>query len=204
MRSYLHTDGEANIMNEAFDPDVLHEFADALIDYMKGGPSATSLLQEFDIDHFFDSLKACCVSIAKRCTDVANDTLQKNLEERLFIPFRLAFPEAVISTDFKAKIIHGLLVTAYATKKHWNSNKMMRSCLTTGLHRNGVEPGGDTINFNRLMTRTLCSTLTAEELKLMKDCSDVVAAKMQQDGKILLLVHQFFLYFTSIDNYISS
>jgi hypothetical protein len=34
------------------------------------------------------------------------------------------------------------------------------------------------------MTRTLCSTLTAEELALMKNCSDVVAAKMQEDGKL--------------------
>jgi hypothetical protein len=183
MRPFLHTDGEANIMTEAFNSVVLQQFSDALIDYMKGGPSATSLLQEFDIDRFFDSLKACCESIAKHGISVANDTLKRNLEDLLFVPFKVAFPEAAISSDFKAKIIHGLLVTAYATKKHWNPNKMMRSCLTTGLHRNDVEPGGDTINFDRVMTRTLCSTLTAEELALMKNCSDAVAKKMQEDGK---------------------
>ena len=41
MRQLLSTNGEACILNEAFDPEVLVAFKDALIDYLKLGPSST-------------------------------------------------------------------------------------------------------------------------------------------------------------------
>ena len=43
MRQLLRTDGEACILNEAFDVEVLAAFKDALIDYLKLGPSSVCI-----------------------------------------------------------------------------------------------------------------------------------------------------------------
>ena len=57
-RNFFTTDGEACILNQAFDEEVLAAFAQAKIDYMKLGPSSTKVQQDWD-GPIFRAIKAC-------------------------------------------------------------------------------------------------------------------------------------------------
>ena len=52
-RSFFTTDGEANILNQAFDVDVKAAFKDASTDYLKLGPSSTKVQQSWDAGDLF-------------------------------------------------------------------------------------------------------------------------------------------------------
>ena len=57
MEPFLHTDGEAIIMDEAFVPAVKQAFDDAKTNYLKGGPAHTSKTQDWDCGSLFRSLQ---------------------------------------------------------------------------------------------------------------------------------------------------
>jgi hypothetical protein len=184
MRQFLHTDGEASIMNEAFSEEVMDAFEDALVDMAKGAPMGTSKIQDLDVGHLFDSIKAGAKTVVKYNVDVSNDTLQRNVEALLFVPFKAAYKDVPISTCFKAKIHHGLKVVTYVTQKHWCSNKMKESCITTGFHRNNVPAGQETIDYERIMTRTLNTITSPEDLEQMKLMSPLVARRFVDESRV--------------------
>jgi hypothetical protein len=144
-------------------------------------------VQDLDVWHMFSSIKAALLTIVKRGTDVTNDDLKRDLEKYVFVAFKEQYPGVPITSDFKNKIIHGLMACAYVTKKHWNADKMAQSCLETGFHRNGTQPGEDTINFPRLMTRTHNTSAGPEYIAKLIAKSPEVAAEFRRAGNHFLI-----------------
>ena len=182
MEPFLHTDGEANIMNEAFDPVVMAAFKAASINFQKGGPSHTSKTQELDCGHTFDALKAGVVGVANNCTNVKCDVLRRSMLGVL-TKFRHDFSNVPITAEFWEKIVYTLEVVVFSTQKHWNANKMRESAKVTGIHQD-VAPGECTVNYDRVMTRHLNTTTTPEEYTLMKEKRWEVAAMHKAAGRI--------------------
>jgi hypothetical protein len=79
MQPFLHSDGEACVMNEAFSEEVMSAFEDASINYLKGGPSHTSMTQDLDCYHMFSSLKAGVKHVHKYGTHVRNGMLREGM-----------------------------------------------------------------------------------------------------------------------------
>jgi hypothetical protein len=57
MRFMFYIDGEAIILKQALDPEVLAEFSNGLIDVLKGPPSASAIHQAADRSNTFRDLK---------------------------------------------------------------------------------------------------------------------------------------------------
>lgn len=68
---------------------------------------------------------------------------------------------------------------------------MKDSCVKTGFHRNNVGIGEETINYDRIMTRTLDTKATKEELSLMKEKRYIVAQKFLDTGSLKFTNNSF-------------
>lgn len=180
MEPLVHSDGEMAILKEAFNSEVMSMFLANRINYLKGGPSHTSKTQDLDCGSLFSSLKAGIKSIAKQNTNVKKATLRKNIEAAISQFQNKYNIELGLQ---KEKIIYSHEVIVYAAQKHWNPHKMRESSVVVGLHREGQSKSEETIDFDRIMTRTLNTEVTSEELAHMKEKSSEVAMKFKTDGK---------------------
>lgn len=177
----LFTDGEANIMDVTFQKEVLDGFESINCRYCKSVPSGTSQTQEFDVGKMFMNIKTGVKSIAKEGTNVGNETLETNLEVLVFDKFKEDFPEVSISSDFKAKVIYGALVFVFVTKKYWSPYCMQQSFLQVGTHQ--IVPKGEvTVNFDRLMTKSINKMITPADFEHMQNKRDLVAEEILREG----------------------
>jgi hypothetical protein len=182
MEPALITDGEAGVMNQVFEEEVLQAFEDAKCSYGKGVPSGTSKCQEWDVGKLFMHTKTGVKTIVREGIDVSNAILENNLEVLVFQKFQSEFPNVPISADFRKKKIYGVCVWVYVGKKHWTPYLMSKSVIETGFHRR-VKLGEPTINFKRLMTKTVNQDVTEEDLNHMDENKDIVADKLLEEGK---------------------
>ena len=130
-RSFLSTDGEACILNEAFDETVLHGFKDASIDYLKLGPSSTSSWQPWDVCDLFRGTKSGMAKVVREGTEVEDDLLRRSLTN-YFTDFHLHYPDVSMSHNFKKKIIYSTMLIVYTLKKYLRPHQM-----TIGFIRSG-------------------------------------------------------------------
>ena len=184
MQPFLHSDGEACVMNEAFSEEVMSAFEDASINYLKGGPSHTSMTQDLDCYHMFSSLKAGVKHVHKYGTHVRNGMLREGMLQAMS-EFEREY--SIDISPLRNKIIYGHEVITYSAQKHWTAHKMKESSKVVGIHTELQQDDDTTVNFNRVMTRTYNHTATAEELTHMINCKDEVANHFIEKGKLLLL-----------------
>lgn len=153
MRPFLNTDGEAIIMNQAFDDEVIKEFADAEIDYMKGAPSGTSQHQPADVSSNFRDVKTGMRTVIKEKVNTYNKTLHDNLQT-YFREFGQEYPTITVSQSFKTKAIVGLEKLSYVLKgKYFTADKMIKGFLDCGQHVNTVLEDEPTVSYDTLSIR---------------------------------------------------
>ncbi|MBC7473115.1 MAG: hypothetical protein H7263_02400 [Candidatus Sericytochromatia bacterium] len=182
MRPFLMTDGERNIMKLTFKPIVLEAFADSNSDYGKGAPSATSVSQEFDIGDIFRGTKDGVDTVIKEGINVSNFTLERNLESHVFSKFNVEFPDVVISSEFKNKIIYGSCLVVQVTRNSFTAKNMIKSFRLSGWHQE-VPQGESTVYFRRVLSKHINTEVTEEEILHMEEKSPEVSVKFIEDGK---------------------
>ena len=96
VRSFLSTDGEASILNEAFDNDIITPFAASNIDYLKLGPSVTSQWQPWDVCTLFRGNKSSLAKVVREGVDIVDDVLRRLLGKFLQ-QFHDVFPAVPIT-----------------------------------------------------------------------------------------------------------
>ena len=116
-RNLLSTDGEACILNEAFDKIVLENFKEASIDYLKLGPSSTSSWQPWDVCDLFRGMKSGMSKVVKEGTDIEDDLLRRSLMS-YFNAFNTQYPHVSMTQCFKNKIIYSSQLIVYTLKKY--------------------------------------------------------------------------------------
>ena len=173
-------------MNEAFVPVVMQAFDDAKTNYLKGGPSHTSKTQDWDCGPLFRSLKIGIAMIVKHNISVAKATLRTNL---IAACVQFSAETNINLGTLQEKIIHAHLMVVHATQKYWTADGMRTSSQIVGLHREEQEEGESTVNYDRVMTRTLNTSTTAAELMLMRASVLIVAAEFKDQGNCALAAY---------------
>lgn len=130
-RNFLSTDGEACILNEAFDETVLERFKDASIDYLKLGPSSTSSWQPWDVCDLFRGIKSGMSKVVKEGVDIEDDVLRRSLMS-YFIAFNTQYPQVSMTQSFKQKIIYSTLLIVYTLKKYLRPHQMAVGFIRAG------------------------------------------------------------------------
>ena len=131
MQPFLHSDGEVCVMNEAFTPAVMRAFDDGYINYLKGGPSHTSMTQDLDCYYMFSSLKAGVKDVHIKDINVRNGMLRTDMT-RAIRDFEAEY--GIDLQSLKEKIIYGHEVITYSAQKHWTAHKMKESSKIVGIH----------------------------------------------------------------------
>lgn len=152
LRLFFSTDGESIILKEALHPDVLKAFKDAYIDYMKGGPSATSHLQPLDVSANFRDVKTGVKQeTLKRSTN--EDSVLRSSMQTFFSDFSKEFPDVTISSDLKRKILNALQkFTSVLRGKYFTPAKMRQGFIDCGQSvENPAQHGGLTVSVSKIL-----------------------------------------------------
>eukprot|EP01034_Spumella_vulgaris_P030919 gene30919-38212_t len=182
-RTFFSTDGEACILNEVFNKEVLEGFAEARVDYMKGGPSATSKHQPCDVSSNFRDFKTGMSMVGNNGVDTANPTLDSNIANYLSA-LQAKFPSVAISADFKPKLAKACEKIVYVLRnKYYTSEKSIRGFVNTGQHIRDAKQGQLTVSYHGVMGQSLheCSD---DELKHMEAMVDTVVVEARRAGRI--------------------
>lgn len=130
-RPFLCTDGEACILNQAFDDEVMDMFTGASIDYLKLGPSATKTQQPLDASDVFRGTKSGISNIVRKGVNIENGLLRKNVG--IFLnEFSREFDNVPLTSKFKAKIMYSVMLIVYTLKKHLLPYQMQQGFIRTG------------------------------------------------------------------------
>ena len=133
-RSFLSTDGEACILNEAFDETVIENFKEAKIDYLKLGPSSTSSWQPWDVCDLFRGVKSGLSKVVKEGIDVEDGLLRRSLMSYL-VAFSSEYPHVSMTQNFKTKIIYSTMLIVYTLKKYLRPHQMAICFIRAGIIR---------------------------------------------------------------------
>ena len=184
MRQLLRTDGEACILNEAFDPEVLAAFKDALIDYLKLGPSSTREQQEWDKWILFRDTKGGIKDVLRNGTLTEDAEIRRSLTQ-YFIEFANEFPNIKLTSKFKEKATSAIMLVIFAIRAQMTSNKMQQAFIETGFQKNGVlMPGDETVDFKKMLL--LCGReVTTAEFNHMDGLKEIVGLRGLRDGTLL-------------------
>jgi len=183
-RSFLDTDGEATILNEAFDVDVMNQFQANRIDYLKLGPSATKTQQPWDAGNQFRSTKTGLSSTIRNNTNVEDELLRRNLL-KYYVEFDTEYPTIKLTAKFREKITYSLMLIVHCLKKFILPDKMKASFISTGHHiENEVKEGEDSVNCELMMSLCLDSTITVHERQHMFECKEAAAVYGMVHGQI--------------------
>ena len=182
-RFALHTDGEALVMDQAFNEVVLALFKQYLIDYGKGAPALSLLHQECDDGRLFDSTHKELTNVVKNGTNVRDSFLAEQIIACVWDKLHAEFPSLNVSAAYKEKLSYGLQCVVYATSKSWNSRKVKESFVETGWHRYDTKEGEETIDFDRILARSLDTSVTEEQLQHMTNARFSIAEEFQLKGR---------------------
>ncbi len=174
-RSFFSTDGEAIILNQGLDPDVLAAFREAKIDYLKGAPSGTHKHQPADVSTNFRDIKTGMNHVATNNTNTYNASLRK-ASERAFQEFETKFAAASsssssssssaaaasprLSANLRYRIIIGIERLIHVLRaKYFTSIKIIEGFERCGQHIR--EPGDDgcTVSFEGIMQQSTATVL---------------------------------------------
>lgn len=186
MRPFLTTDGEACILEEAFDPEVKAAFREAEIDYLKLGPSATKVNQPLDGNGFRDT-KAVLKMLVKDPKDIEDTYLRKMLVE--FISrFKLAYQSINITTEFQEKFIYSVLLVKCSLSRAITPSKMKAMFVECGHHREGeIQDGEDSTDIERMISKcTSIHLIPHVQVQRMLDLKEQVGMHGLREGKFLI------------------
>jgi hypothetical protein len=124
--------------------------------------------------------------IVKHDISVAKATLRTNL---IAACVQFTAETNINLGTLQEKIIHAHLMVVHATQKYWTADGMRTSSQIVGLHREEQEEGESTVNYDRVMTRTLNTSTTAAELTLMRASVLIVAAEFKDQGNCALAAY---------------
>eukprot|EP01038_Epipyxis_sp_PR26KG_P014706 gene14706-19764_t len=186
-RNFLSTDGEACILNEAFDPEILQLFKDACIDYMKLGPSATKIEQPADAADIFKDGKKGVAKTSEKGLKIYNNLLRLNMNAFMG-RFALAFPTVVLTAAFKEKINYSLEVITHTLRQSYVTGYK----LVEGFRRVGqlvdrafpLAEGEFTVDYDAMMVQCLNKNITREEFENMKQQLPIAAIRAIQHGRL--------------------
>ena len=131
-RSFLSSDGEACIINEAFTEEVLDMFRANSIDYLKLGPGSTSSWQPWDVSDLFRGSKSAMKKVVSSGAIIEDDLLRRSLMQYL-AAFHLEFADVSITARFKEKIIYSTMLIVYTLKKHLLPHHMAIGFIRAGI-----------------------------------------------------------------------
>jgi hypothetical protein len=137
MKSSLYIDGEACVLAAGMTPATQAAYFNADIVGAKGYTSGTSKHQLWDVSTCFKDMHAGVALINSKGTNVKDDLLRAGLEEA-FKKFKTQFPTITISKDRREKIIHGMEVFVFATKRGTiTAPKLKAAAEQCGQHTSG-------------------------------------------------------------------
>ena len=113
MRTFLSSDGEAIILEQAMDSEVQALLALNNIDMAKNAPSATGSHQSADRMSVFKGSKLGVKQSIANNTNVSNPVLEGNLKA-VFCGLATKFPGVSVSAGYKEKLIFGSLHIVHA------------------------------------------------------------------------------------------
>jgi hypothetical protein len=186
-RNFLSTDGEACILNEAFDPEVIALFQEASIDYLKLGPSATKIQQPADASDGFRDAKKGIKQVTKKGVAIESLLLRTNMTE-CFTRLGVAFPDLQMTAAFKEKIKYSLEVITFTLRQSYISGHK----LSEGFRRVGqlvdvsfpLQRDEVTVDYDCMISQCLNQGLTSAEIENMKAQLPIVADRAIQEGMI--------------------
>lgn len=183
-RIFFSTDGEAVIMQEVFDPDILQRLEFVRCDMVKGGPSATSRHQACDVMVVFRDVKTGLKYHALIGTDTTNETLRRHMkvmckefEEEFSIELPQPLREKILLACEK--------ITFVMRDKYVTPSKIAKGFVDCGQHVLGAGPGMSTVSYDRIMSASLSTDITVEEFDRMREMRPLVIAKFIEDGRVL-------------------
>jgi len=184
-RAVYSSDGEACILEEAFDDEVQQAFKDNCIDYIKKGPSLTSKQQEWDVSDNFKDTKAVLHTLVTQGNHEADTVLQRNIHDFLQ-ELKAAYPGVVVITAAQdAKICFTFDVIVAALKKANMSYKLREGFFRAGTVRRGPRtPGVDTCDLHQLLAGC-ASKVTEAEYGHAITMVPVVARQLLLTGRAL-------------------
>lgn len=158
------TDGEAIIMQEAFNEEVLSGFKEAETDNLKGGPSVSSHHQACDVSPNFRDVKIGVKVHTAASTNTNDPFLQRNLTA-LFTQFKEEFPSVVLPEGFVTRFTCACEMIVFVMKgKYYNPTKTEKGFIECGQHVKSSLPGQSTVSYDRIMSRTLAKGIEDDEL----------------------------------------
>jgi hypothetical protein len=179
------TDGEAIVLHEAFDTEILAGFRSAMTDYLKNGPSSTSIHQACDVSPAFRDFKKGLKTVASRGMSTKNLTLEMHLKQA-FTEFSFAFPLIDLSNKLKDKIVCAcekivyVMQAAYVTPK-----KIITGFEECGQHIRDTAPGESTVDYDKIISKCiLIDKLTDTELNTMRNEKHAVQQQFINNGSV--------------------
>jgi hypothetical protein len=190
MRIWFSIDGEAQILTEAFGPEVMEAFKNAKTDGGKGPPGATGGHQASDKAPVFRDVKGANLKLQKAGKHTFCATLEKNIVKAFngfiarYPPSSVPFPAAK-----RTKIAHGCQRIVYVLKNGVASpEKVARGFSCCGQQRvEAVEEPlhwDGSVDYDRIMQQCYAD-FSAESLQLMRDKVPEMVAKLREDGMVL-------------------
>lgn len=184
MDTVFSTDGELVILREAFNDNVLNALREAAVIYIKNGPSVTSQHQPADVSDNFRDFKTGMTMVTKKRIDTYNALLRQSLGA-YFTAFAAAFSHADTTAEFREKVTCGLEKIVYVMRsKYVTPEKISQGFERCGQHVRHPTAGQPTVNYDKIMARTLAKEITDEELQHMRIMKDRVIEKFRCDGRV--------------------
>lgn len=170
LRTFFNSDGEAIILHQALDAEVLQAFADVGVDYMKGGPSTTSQHQPLDVSTVFRDAKAYLKKDLNRRVIVVNQTLSdaldaffEDLRNHFSVPSTSSSPcePIVVNSGYKSLLCQGIIrVCRILSNKAVTSDKIAQGFAICGHHVEATPEHAGTVSYDRIMRQ------------IIRDCED--------------------------------
>jgi hypothetical protein len=142
-KTLVTSDGEAVILWQSIDPEVVSAFKENQSDLGKGGPSATAVQQPCDVSTEFEDLKAGVKVAIKNDTDVTNEVLKEALKKYWFdldiylksICTSYSENPKPLPSSMKDKIFRGLEIIVYVMQNGYMTPSKARQGFTrVGFH----------------------------------------------------------------------
>lgn len=185
MRSFLSTDGEAIILSQAFDADVLAAMAAARIDYLKGSPSGTSAHQPADVSSNFRAVKAGMAHIngVNFRKNTRNGTLRDCLSD-VFVELDKEFPKLSVTRYHQEMVKVGMEKLLYVLMGKWfQGDEIIEGFVQCGQHVPDAEGGAVTVDYDKIMSKCL-TTHTEQDLLHMKTVKNLAIQECYRTGRL--------------------
>jgi hypothetical protein len=181
------TDGEQIIMQQAFDEEVIAAFDSVRTDYAKGPPSATSVHQPADVSTNFRSMKTGVREVDKKGKEFRSLELDQNIREAVAV-LKHNFPSVSLTAPKVRKIVEGLQKIVFVMRSgYWKAGEAVQGFVECGQHvlmpAEDGEEKGLTVNYDRMMSKTL-AVVSNEERLHMKEMKNHVIREFQEKGSV--------------------